>query len=98
MHVRKFHTKDQVAFGIYLRFGSLSDDSQVVYSFNRIRYLTGIPQASMVRFVHRWRKLGKDINLLDTKIKRNRWPLTKEMELWITSAEVLQQMVHLSLE
>ena len=98
VHVRHFHTKDQVAFGIFLRFGSLTSDAQVYHSYGRIRYLTGIPQSSMVRMIHKWRKVGKDITKLDLTIRRSRWVLTPEMEAWITSGEVLQQMVHLSLE
>ena len=76
--------------GIYLRFGSLTDDSQVITSYDGIRYYTGIPQASMVRQIHKWRRLGKDVNRFSTAITRSRWPLIKEMELWATSFEVLQ--------
>jgi hypothetical protein len=78
--VRQFFNRDQVAFGIYLRFGSLSDDSQVFHSFNHIRYITGIPQSSMVRHIAKWRKVGKDIMKVDMTIKRNRWPLNDEIE------------------
>ena len=71
VHVRHFHTKDQVAFGIFLRFGSLTSDAQLYHSYGRIRYLTGIPQSSMVRMIHKWRKVGKDITKLDLTIKRS---------------------------
>ena len=43
----------------------------------------------MVRLIHKWRKVGMDINRLDLTIRRNRWPLTSDMEQWITSGEVL---------
>ena len=42
IHVRKYFTRDQVAFAIYLRFGSLTDDATVVHSFSDIRFMTGI--------------------------------------------------------
>jgi hypothetical protein len=48
-------------FGIYLRFGSLTDDSQVHTSYEDIKHYTGIPHASMVRHIHKWRRLGKDV-------------------------------------
>ena len=78
-------------FGIYLRFGSLTDDSQVHTSYEDIKHYTGIPHASMVRHIHKWRRLGKDVNQFTAVITRARWPLTQEMELWATSPEVLQQ-------
>jgi hypothetical protein len=97
LKLKKYHQKDNIAFGIFLRFGSLTDDTEVQTSYEDIRYYTGIPQASMVRQIHKWRRLGKDINQFSTAITRSRWPLTKEMELWATSPEVLQQMATRSL-
>ena len=88
--MKKYHQKDNIMFGIYLRFGSLTDDLQVLTTYDDIRSYAGIPQASMVRQIKKWRKLGKDINKFSTKITRQRWPLTQEMEQWATSPEVLQ--------
>jgi len=74
--MKKYHQKDNIMLGIYLRFGSLTDDSQVLTSYDDIRSYTDIPQASMVRQIKKWRKLNKDINKFSTKITRYRWPLT----------------------
>ena len=49
LRLKKYHQKDNIAFGIYLRFGSLIDDSEVHMSYEDIWHYTGIPQASMVR-------------------------------------------------
>ena len=96
--MRKFHSKNNMAYGIFLRFGSLTDDSKVFHTFTQIRYMTGIPEPSMVRIIRKWRSLGKDINLYNTKITRNRWPLTLEQELFLTSAQTIQEMAHMNLE
>ena len=79
-----------------LRFGSLTDDSQMLHSFNDIRYMTGISQPSMVRLIKKWRSLNKNITMYPTKITRNRWPLTAEMEQWIVQANTLQGMAALT--
>ena len=97
IHVAKNFTRDQIAFGIWLRFGSLTDDSQVFHSFNDIRYMTGISQPSMVRLIKKWRSLNKNIAMYPTKITRNRWPLTPEMEQWIVQPDTLQDMATLTL-
>jgi hypothetical protein len=85
LKLKNFHQKDNIMFGIYLRFGSLTDDSQVHTSYEDIRYYTGIPQTTMVRQIQKWRRIGKDVNQFSTAITRARWPLTQEMELWATS-------------
>ena len=89
IHVRKYYSRDQVAFAIYLRFGSLTEDTNVMHSFSDIRYMTGISQPSMVRIIKKWRSLDKDINRYPAKLTRNRWPLTPEMEQWAVSPQVL---------
>jgi hypothetical protein len=66
LNVRQFHSKNKIAFGIFLRFGSLSDDSEVYHTFSQIRYMTGISEPSMVRIIRKWRSLGKDINRFST--------------------------------
>ena len=97
LNIKNYHKKDNIAFGIYLRFGSLTDDSRALTSYDEIRYYTGIPQASMVRLIQKWRRHGKDINRFPMTITRDRWPLTQEMEQWATSSEVLQEMISDSL-
>ena len=96
IHVAKNFTRDQIAFGIWLRFGSLTDDSQVFHSFNDIRYMTGISQPSMVRLIKKWRSLNKNMTMYPTKITRNRWHLTPEMEQWIVQPDTLQGMAALT--
>jgi hypothetical protein len=90
--MRQYHRHENLAFGIFLRFGSLTDDSHVVHSYEDIRYITGIPQTSMVRIIAKWRSVGKDITRYSTQIKRSRWPLTPEMEAWAVSPDVIKRL------
>ena len=46
----------------------------------------------MVRLIKKWRSLNKNITMYPTKITRNRWPLTPEMEQWIVQPDTLQGM------
>jgi transposase len=46
--------------------------------------------------IFRWRCAGKNLSNIK-HVKKGRWPLTHEMELWATSPHTLQEMAHLGL-
>ena len=86
--IYRHHSLEKVAWVIYLRFGSLTDDAQVMHTLHEIRKFTGIALSTIDKMVFRWRRAGKDITNMKPK-SHHKWKLTKEQEAWATSAQTL---------
>ena len=65
--IYRHHSLEKVAWVIYLRLGSLTDDAQVMHTLHEIRKFTGIALSTIDKMVFRWRRAGRDITNMKPK-------------------------------
>jgi len=84
------------AFVIFLRFGSLTDDSHTYLRPTEVFKRTGVRLSTQYNIIQRWRRRG----FVVVKVKRQGVSpkLSQAQVDWITSPDTLQQMAHLNLQ
>ena len=83
------------AIVIWLRFGSLNDDSNPCLTTTEVFKRTGVKMCSQHKIIDRWRRRGFVIMM--TKGKGRKPMMSQEQMEWLTSKEVLMGMSHLDL-
>ena len=89
-------TLEQRSYVVYLRFGSLTDDSNPIRTYREVSERSGIRISSCFRIVHRWRRDGRQIRNNCHGCPSNR-KVTDEIQRQLVNPKLLQEWCHLSL-
>jgi transposase len=94
--LRKEHSEATQALVIFLRHGTLKNDSKIVRRYTEILKMTGVRPCSQIKILRRWKARG--FLVINMKRDGKKDLLTREQVRWVTDFATLQEMSHLCLE
>lgn len=97
IHFRKNLTVEQKAYIVYLRYGSLTDDSNPIRTHREVGEITGIKVNSCTTVCQRWKRDGFTIKNNCKGCPSNR-KITPEIEQQLVNPKLLKEWRHLSLD
>jgi transposase len=80
---------------IFLRFGTLSDDSSTWNSATEVFKRTGVKLQTQYNFIRRWRERG--FLIFNKKRPGKKEMLSEEQISWLIDCKTLNSMAHLNL-